>query len=146
MYALGQVYFLGELLYQQNQLREEGDWGWETYSVHSIMLYTAFLYALEANAVKFLLGGGLSIGTILSGKDKWDYGGTDTGDEKFDFASDSWRRFYAGINFVAGIMTQSMMVIYLSYTYPFTKLHGDVNWHPGMSFFKLSVLIPFSKK
>jgi hypothetical protein len=146
MYALGQVYFLGELLYQQNQLREEGSWGWETYTVNSILLYTAFLYALEANTVKILLGGGLTIGTILSGKDKWDYGGTDTGNEKFEFASDSWKRFYAGLNIVAGIMTQSMMMIYISYTIPFTKLHGDVDWHPAMSFFKLAVLFTLFKK
>jgi hypothetical protein len=144
MYALGQIYFLGELLYQHNKLEEKGDWGWESYKLNTIMLYTAFLYAIELNTVKLLLGGGLSLGFIFSGVDSWNYSGTDTGKEDFEFASDSWKHFYAGLNLVAGIMTRSMILIYFSYTLPFTKLHGD--WDAKMSLFKLAFGIPFSKK
>ncbi len=145
--ALGKAYFLAEFLYQYSIFGEESSdtqYGWtQTYKINYLTLFTAYLYAIQMQSMKLLLGGGLTLGYALSGKETYkDSNGEDT--NNMGFGSDDWLRFYAGFNIVAGILTKNMIMIYLAYTLPFTKLHGD--WDAKMSLFKLALGIPLSKK
>lgn len=146
LFALTKVYILTELLYEFKSFAEKsppgsGSWS-EIYKTHNITLFTAFLYAIEMQTMKLLVGLGPNLGYMMSGTDTFKTDG-DEDKDKFEFGSDDWKHPYFGINFVAGLLLANNFMIYLNYTLPLSKLHGD--WDAKLSHLRIACNIPLSK-
>lgn len=143
LWALSKVYFMAQLYYQFSPFGEKSsdpgqDWT-ETYKTNYLTIFSALLYSIDMQNLKFLIGAGPTISYMFSGTDTYtDNNGTDK--EKFQFGSNDWQHFYAGFNFILGVMTLNNLMIYAAYTLPFTKLHD--NWNAKLSIFRLAFAIP----
>jgi hypothetical protein len=74
-----------------------------------------FVYKASITGGKLFLGAGPSLNAGISGKDKWEVEGS-SGSDKVKFGKDKdFKRFDASVNFIAGYLARSGMMVTLNY-------------------------------
>ncbi len=144
MFALGNLYFLTELLYTYRSAGEElAALDYKQYiNLSFITLYTALLYAIQLEAIKWFIGAGPLLSIGISGKEKFE-DGNNSFENDVEWGDGGIRRFQAGISLVTGFLLSRGMMLYLSYSFYFTKLF-DGNSDYRMNMLKLAWGIPLN--
>ena len=131
MFVLGSVYLMPELLYMYRPAGEELGGYKHILKVTYLTLFLNVMYMTQGQVIRWMFGGGPAFGFGLSGKDKTTSGGN-TSQGSLDFGENGLRRFQAGLNLKAGMFIRNTWVIYIAYTFYFTKLFAgssDIAMH-----------------
>lgn len=128
MFVLGSVYLMPELLYMYRPAGEKyGGYSERIFRITYLTLFLNAMYMTQGQVIRWMFGGGPAFGLGLSGKQK-----TAGGNTSLEFGDGGLRRFQAGFNLKAGMFIKNTWMIYIAYTYYFTKLSGgnsDIAMH-----------------
>lgn len=142
MFTLGNIYFLGELLFAYRAAGETYSGINHILTISYITLFTTLVYAIQLQKMKWLIGAGPVFAMGIFGNEKYKDGGS-TNEQDVEWGSGGLRRFQVGISILTGFMFARGMIIYLSYT-PFLSKLFDSNSDIGMNMFKLAWGIPIN--
>lgn len=121
MFVFGTIYFMPELLFMYRPAGEKiGDYH-HILKITYLSLFLNFMYVMQGQTFRWMFGLGPAFSYGLSGKEKTTMG-NNTDESSLEFGEDGLRRFQAGLNFQAGVLIRNAWLIYIGYTWYFTKL------------------------